>query len=36
LEVAMLVEHAADAVRSIVSLGIATTQDRFNRGGMRA
>jgi peptidyl-tRNA hydrolase, PTH1 family len=32
-EMAILVDHAADAVRSLVGEGLETTQDRFNRSG---
>ena len=29
-EIAILVDHAADAVRSLIADGLAATQDRFN------
>jgi peptidyl-tRNA hydrolase, PTH1 family len=32
-DVAILVEHAADAVRSLITDGLGPTQDRFNRAG---
>jgi peptidyl-tRNA hydrolase, PTH1 family len=35
-EVAILVDDAADAVRSLVLEGLERTQDRFNRAGPRA
>ena len=30
-DVAIWVDHAADAVRSLIAEGLAPTQDRFNR-----
>ena len=30
-DVAIWVDHAADAVRSLIADGLAPTQDRFNR-----
>ena len=35
-EVARWVDRAADAVRSLISVGLAATQDRFNRDAGRA
>jgi PTH1 family peptidyl-tRNA hydrolase len=35
-DVAILVDDAADAVRSLVQAGLERTQDRFNRAGPRA
>jgi PTH1 family peptidyl-tRNA hydrolase len=35
-EIARWVDRAADAVRSLISLGLAATQDRFNRDAGRA
>ena len=32
-DVALLVDHAADAVRSLIADGLEGTQDRFNRSG---
>lgn len=32
-DLAILVEHAADAVRSLIAEGLEVTQDRFNRSG---
>jgi PTH1 family peptidyl-tRNA hydrolase len=32
-DVAILVDHAADAVRSLIGAGLEATQDRFNRSG---
>jgi peptidyl-tRNA hydrolase, PTH1 family len=35
-DVALLVDHAADAVRSLIADGLEGTQDRFNRSGPSA
>jgi PTH1 family peptidyl-tRNA hydrolase len=35
-EVALLVDDAADAVRTLIEEGLERTQDRFNRPGPRA
>jgi PTH1 family peptidyl-tRNA hydrolase len=35
-DVAILVDDATDAVRSLVQAGLERTQDRFNRAGPRA